>query len=80
MTVSAAYVVSPMFATTKVVTFFSSRMTRKARFGNLFRRLVLEGNYLFRVAFFHVGLSRSMTSFATSDLVFPPTYLRQFGM
>ena len=71
MTVGAADVVTPMLATTEVVVFFSSCMTGQTSFGDLFRRLVLEGDDLCWVTLLAVGFPRAMTSLTSGNLVFP---------
>ena len=42
MTIRAAYVVTPVFAASEVVTFLFARVAGKTRLRNFFRRLVLE--------------------------------------
>src|SRR5215510_3532173 len=71
MTVSAADVVAPVFAAPEIISFLFARMACKTRLGNLLRRLVLERNDFFRVAFFQMSLARSMTRFTAGHFVFP---------
>lgn len=73
MTIATAYVVAPMLAAAKVVVLLFAGMAGKARLGNLFRRLVLERDYLLRIAFFGVSFTRTVASLAARDLSFPAT-------
>lgn len=77
MTIRAADVVAPVFATTEVVVFFLSRMTAEAGLRGFFRRFRFERNNLLRVALFEVSLAWSMTGFATGYSSFPATAGRQ---
>lgn len=71
MTVSAADVVAPVFAAPEVITFLFARMAGETCFGGFLGRLVLKRNDLRRVAFFGVGLARSMTCFTAGHFIFP---------
>ena len=71
MTFGTADIVTPMFASTEVVMFFTTSMTAETSFGNLFLRFVLKGNDFGRVGFFNVRPARAMTRFAAGDLVVP---------
>jgi hypothetical protein len=66
-----------MFPPLKVVAFLFACVTGKTGFGDLFRRLVFERDDLCRVAFFEVGLARSMTRFTACYFVFPTADLRK---
>ena len=80
MTVRTANVVAPVLATPKVVVLFFAGMARKARLGNFFGRLVLKGDDLLRIAFFGVGLARSMTLFTARNFPFPTADRGKLGM
>lgn len=80
MTVSTPNVIAPVLATTEVVSLLFASVTRKTSLGDFLRRFVLEGNDLFGIAFFRVGLAWAMTGFATSYLVFPTANRRKRGV
>src|SRR5690242_9993266 len=60
-----------MLTPTEVVVLFPARVTSKTGLRNFFRRLVLEGDDLFGVAFLDVSLAWSMTRLATRHVRFP---------
>ena len=80
MTVSATDVVAPVLAASEVVVFLFAGMATQARFGDLFRGLVLEGDDLFRIAFLSVSLAWTVTGLATRHFLFPTTEARELGM
>ena len=71
VTIGTTDVVAPMFPAPEIVVLFSSGMAGQTSFGNLLRRLVLERDDLFGIAFFSVSLAGTMTRFATCHLPFP---------
>ena len=77
MTVSAAYIVAPVFTAPEVVTFFFARMAGKTGLGNRFGRLVLERDDLCGIALFRMCLSRTMACFAACNFVFPGVDTRE---
>jgi len=80
MAVSATDVVAPVFAAPEVVVFFPAGVAAQTRFGNLFGRFVLEGNYLLRIAFLRVRLTWTMTRLATRHLVIPTADFDELSM
>lgn len=80
MAVGATDVVAPVLAATEIVSLFLAGMTRQTRLRDFLRRFVLEGNDLFGIAFFGVGLAGAVTRFATGYLVFPTAYRRKRGV
>src|SRR5215813_869046 len=69
--VSAAYVIPPVFASTKVIVVFLPGMTGQACLCNLLRRLALETNDLLGIAFFDVCFAWAMTRLAPCCFIFP---------
>ena len=80
VTISASDVIPPVLATTEIVSLFLAGMTRQTRLRDFLRRFVLEGNDLFGIAFFGVGLAWAMTRFATRYFIFPTTNRRKRGV
>ena len=80
MAVSATDVVAPVLAATEVVVFFLAGVAGQTRLRSFFRRFVLEGNDLRRIAFFSVGLAWAMTRLASGHLVFPTANLDELSM
>src|SRR5690242_1774546 len=80
MTVSATDVVAPVFATAEVVVLFATCMAAQTRFGDLFRRLVLERDDLGGIAFLGVGLAWPVTRLATGHLIFPTLQTAELGV
>jgi hypothetical protein len=80
MAISATYVVTPMFATSKVVVFFFACVTGETGFGDRFRRFVLERNDLCGIAFLDMRLPRPMTGFTAGNLVFPTPKTSELGV
>ena len=71
MTVGTTDVVAPMLAASKVVVFLFAGVAAQARFRDLFRRFIFEGDDLLRITFLTVGFSWTMAGFATRHLLFP---------
>ena len=80
VTVSATDVVAPVFAAAEVVVLLFAGVAAQTRFGDLFRRFVLEGDDLLWVAFFGVRLAWSMTRLATGYLVVPTADLDELSV
>ena len=80
VTVSATDVVAPVLTAAKVVVLFPAGVTAQTCLGDLFRRLVLEGDDLLRIAFFSVCLAWTMTGFAARHLLFPTPQPRELSM
>ena len=80
VTVSATNVIPPVLATSEIVPLFLARMARKTSLRDFFRRFVLEGNNLGRIALFRVRLAGAMTRFTASHFVFPTAYSRKCGV
>ncbi len=77
MTVSAAYVVAPVFTAPEVVALFFACVTGKTGFRNYFGRLVFERDDLGRVAFLRVSLTWAVACLAARYLVFPTVDARE---
>jgi len=60
--------------------FLFAGMATEARFGDLFRGFVLEGNDLLRIAFLTMSLAWTMTGLATGHFLFPTTEARELSM
>ena len=71
MAISATDVVAPVLAASKVVMFLFAGVAAQARFRDLFRSFIFEGDDLFRIAFLTVGFAWTMAGFATGHLIFP---------
>ena len=71
MAVGAADVVAPVLAASKVVMFLFAGMAAQARFRDLFRRFIFEGDDLLRIAFLTMGFAWTMAGLATGHLLFP---------
>lgn len=71
MAVSATDVIAPMLAAAEVVVFFPAGVAAQTRFGDLFRRFVLERDDLLGIAFFRVCFAWTMARLATRHFVFP---------
>jgi len=69
--VGAADVVAPVLAASKVVMFLFAGVAAQARFRDLFRRFIFEGDDLLRIAFLTVGFAWTMAGLATGHLLFP---------
>ena len=80
MAVSTTDVVAPVFAAAEVVVLFSPGMAAQTRFGDLFRRLVLERDDLGGIAFLRVGLAWSMTRLTACHSVFPALQTPKLGV
>ena len=71
VTIGATNVIAPVLAAAKIVVLLFACMAGKTSLGSFFRRLVLEADYLCGVAFFGVGLARTMTRFTSGNFSFP---------
>jgi hypothetical protein len=71
VTIRTANVVTPMLAAPEIIPFLFARMTCQTSLGNLLGWFVLKRDDLRRIAFFRVGLSRTMTRLAACNFVFP---------
>lgn len=71
MTIRAAYAVAEVFAAPEIVSFLFACVTGKAGLRNLFRRFVFERDDFCGIAFFEVGLTWPMASFAACYFLFP---------
>jgi hypothetical protein len=71
--IDTANIITPVLAPAEVVSLFLARMAGKAGLRGVFRRLVLERNYLERIAFSDMVLTRAMTRFTAGDLALPTT-------
>ena len=80
MTVGAANVIAPVFTAAEVVAFLPPGVASETCFRYFLGRSVLKGDDLLRIAFFQVGLARSMASFTAGYLIFPTIYLSQARM
>src|SRR6202035_4561925 len=80
MTIGAADVIAPVFATTKVVALFLARVTSQARLRRVFRRLVLESNYFQGIAFSDMVFAWTMRSFTAGALRLPTADRGKLGM
>ena len=80
MTIRAADVVAPVFAPSEIIAFLFARMAGQAGLGDRLGRLILERDDFRGVAFFKMGLARSMTCFTTSYFSFPGADVGEAGV
>ena len=80
VTIRAADIVAPVFASPEIITFLFAGMTRQTSLGDFLRRLILEGDYFRRVTLFQVGFAGSMASFAARHFVFPTADFGETGV
>ena len=80
MAVSATDVVAPVLAASKVVMFLSARVAAQARFRDLFRSFIFEGDDLLRIAFLTVGFAWTMAGFATGHFLLPTADLDELSV
>jgi hypothetical protein len=73
-------VVAPVFPAPEVVVLFLAGVAAETCFRDLFRRLVLERDYLCGIAFLDVGFARTMTRFTACDFSLPTGYAFKLGM
>jgi hypothetical protein len=78
--VSATDVVAPVLAASKVVMFLSARVAAQARFRDLFRSFIFEGDDLLRIAFLTVGFAWTMAGFATGHFLLPTADLDELSV
>ena len=78
MAIGTADIVAPVLAAAEVIVFLAARVARQTRLGGLFRRFVLEGNDLRRIAFLDVGFAWTMTRLATGHFFFPTADFDEF--
>jgi hypothetical protein len=78
--ISTTDIVAPVFAAPEIVSLLLASMTPETSLRDLFGRLVLERNDLCGIAFFGVGLTWPMASFAAGYSVLPATYIDELGV
>jgi hypothetical protein len=74
MTISATYVVAPVFAATEVIVLFLARMTGETSLRGRLGRFILERNDLGWIAFFYVSLAGTVARLTTSNFSLPAAY------
>ena len=81
VTVGTTDVIAPMLSTPEVVVVLFTRVACKTSFGDLFRVLSFEGNYLRRIgSVLHVSFARTVTLFAAHYLVLPAMHLSELSV
>ena len=80
MAISAANVISPVLASSKIVVLFSTGMTTKTGLRDFFRRSVLERNDLRWISLFEVSFAWSMTGLTASYFSLPATEFSEVEM
>ena len=71
VTIGTTNVVTPMFASTEVVALFPAGVAGQTGLGDFFGAFVLEGTHLGGVTLFNMRLARTVTGFATGNVVLP---------
>ena len=81
VTVRAANIVAPVLAPAEIIMLLSACVTRKARFRNLFRRFVFEGDdFCFVTVSFNVILARSVARLTTQHFTLPALVMGQYSV
>lgn len=80
MAINTTYIVSPVFTATEVIVLFFTGVTAEAGFRSLFRRFVLERDYLCRIAFLYVGFAGTVTRLTAGYFALPAADLPEGGM